>query len=1163
MMNMMLKGVCVLLGALVIAGAQSVHAEETVHVPRQPYELCFADSMNEVHAPNGIESGWEIDNRAGRPRTELDSSGVLSDVMTDEHSRLIRYFNVVSEGSIDLQFQVNYVYNFNGNVLSLNDAEGNSIYRLVTSEGRFAIQQIDGSLTYVTQETCMAPYKVIFRVTADLDTGTAHTWINNVDCGTSALLGSSIRSLSFETSDETLNETQVIGGYVQANYAVYEAFDDPVSVINCEFENANQLVLRNQAMELPAGVQTARDFAPRGGKVVFQTYVYLPENSAGHIRLSDGGQELFAVEMRDGAFRTADAELKAYSDKLWYHLRLEADLDAHTVTVKVNHQTKGTFALPENITVLNRFELVNTGNTEIGFDDLQVFDLVDYDVPAPVVPEKENDYILGMNVCSLWRNGEHFGWSAITPYDDLKSVLGYYDEGQPETADWEIRFMAEHGINFEAFCWLGRDTDQPMKIAWDSTQLNDAYLEAKYSNFVKFCLIWEAQNGSTPNTSTDFRNYFVPYWLEYYFSNPNYMTIDGKPVFMIFGAQTLVNKFGNTLKDEFDYLRGEVRKLGFEDMLILDCNSYMNTSLKQYGFDGWYAYNWGKQGCYFSANESMTMYAVNQNDVYTVPTISTGFNAIGWSGIRTPVMSLEEFRQTNEWVKNVYLPTYAQKGTWQEKLIMLSNWNEYGEGTYLMPCEGTHGFGYLDILREMYTTGGAHEDIVPNEEQLARITHNYPQDRRVLRQDGTYQRPMSSNVRTVDMTADNWHDWMDTNHILEDETVDENGRTLYVGDHDDPQLNFSKKFYEGLAAKDVLAIRVVASIPKGKFMQLFFGVNGTGLSEGNSIRIYAESDEEHEYVFELSSVENWNGQITALRLDPLSGANTHFTIRSITLELQDEVPEIIVNGLRLENTMQIQTVDGVDYMPFDPTVSLIQEYLYTYYEWNHDAQVLTLTRDGHSYRFAAGSSVAVKDGTEEIPLDGAVFMNSGIPMLPIESFARVLGFPCIRQEKDYCIDTPEKTLFSRAAQSASGKNVWVFDTLGYFGQTSAFQLRGWKAERGTVGYGVDYVQLMTDATGTPCFTLTKAGQDCAVLHTLEIVCRGEGDLTISFQTDEAEDAAALTLNLSEYPADGDGFRTISVDFADFASWTGSLKTLSIETTSDVLDIQAIRFVEAR
>ena len=84
-----------------------------------------------------------------------------------------------------------------------------------------------------------------------------------------------------------------------------------------------------------------------------------------------------------------------------------------------------------------------------------------------------------------------------------------------------------------------------------------------------------------------------------------------------------------------------------------------------------------------------------------------------------------------------------------------------------------------------------------------------------------------------------------------------------------------------------------------------------------------------------------------------------------------------------------------------------------------------------------------------------------------------------------------------------------------------------------------------------------------MLHTLEIVCRGEGDLTISFQTDEGDETTAIPLDLSAYSADADSFRTISVDFADFASWTGSLKTLSIETTSDVLDIQAIRFVEAQ
>ena len=34
---------------------------------------------------------------------------------------------------------------------------------------------------------------------------------------------------------------------------------------------------------------------------------------------------------------------------------------------------------------------------------------------------------------------------------------------------------------------------------------------------------------------------------------------------------------------------------------------------------------------------------------------------------------------------------------------MISTWNEYGEGTYIMPSKGNGGFGYLDALREVYT----------------------------------------------------------------------------------------------------------------------------------------------------------------------------------------------------------------------------------------------------------------------------------------------------------------------------------------------------------------------------------------------------------------------------------------------------------------------------
>lgn len=44
-----------------------------------------------------------------------------------------------------------------------------------------------------------------------------------------------------------------------------------------------------------------------------------------------------------------------------------------------------------------------------------------------------------------------------------------------------------------------------------------------------------------------------------------------------------------------------------------------------------------------------------------------------------------------------------------------------------MPSDGLNGFGYLDVLRAVYTNGGAHTDVRPNAEQKARINHLYPQ----------------------------------------------------------------------------------------------------------------------------------------------------------------------------------------------------------------------------------------------------------------------------------------------------------------------------------------------------------------------------------------------------------------------------------------------------
>lgn len=81
--------------------------------------------------------------------------------------------------------------------------------------------------------------------------------------------------------------------------------------------------------------------------------------------------------------------------------------------------------------------------------------------------------------------------------------------------------------------------------------------------------------------------------------------------------------------------------------------------------------------------------------------------------------------------------------------------------------------------------------------------------------------------------------------------------------------------------------------------------------------------------------------------------NLTCTIKSITLELAEDLPGLRVNGFKLENKIQMETVDGVDYFPFEPAESLIPYYLYTYYEWDQENQALTLYRDQKSYRFEA------------------------------------------------------------------------------------------------------------------------------------------------------------------------------------------------------------------
>jgi hypothetical protein len=49
----------------------------------------------------------------------------------------------------------------------------------------------------------------------------------------------------------------------------------------------------------------------------------------------------------------------------------------------------------------------------------------------------------------------------------------------------------------------------------------------------------------------------------------------------------------------------------------------------------------------------------------------------------------------------------------ESRLILLDNWNEYGEGHYLFPC-AQYRFGYLDAIREVFAANSPpHTDMTP------------------------------------------------------------------------------------------------------------------------------------------------------------------------------------------------------------------------------------------------------------------------------------------------------------------------------------------------------------------------------------------------------------------------------------------------------------------
>ncbi len=1143
------------------------------------YLLVTGRDASMGNAISGVKSGWLYDGRGGAPKTALVTTYTsLADISEEAGTAFIREFNKTTTGKLNLRTSVTLgTSSYEGAFIEYQNEKGESVYRLKVVDGAWQVLNADGSYTKLMELGKERSF--YFNVTLDLDNARAQTIINGESCGTYPLSvsGNAVNVINFRFATDEKGTATLIPGFIKitVNYGIYENFDvldKQRGAMPDGWTILGEASVENTLLHLEQNSSLQASCDPVSGRIIAEFIVLQPNGEAFEYKVKSGEKVIATVSADEKSYYVNGQKVyEEYVHNLWYRFRLELDTETQKILVKLNGRKVGEVNFAESTTSVDNIVLSNLSQSRISADTFKLYRYVEHDdyVPEPVVPAGEDKYTVGMNACSLWVNELHTGWSTISAHDDLTPVLGYYDEGNPETADWEIKYLVEHGIDFQAFCIYFGISDGAVNIDNERTHLYNGFMNAKYSDMSKFAVLWEAGNGNSPSNFEAFKNSYAPYLIENFFKDDRYMLIDNRPVLCVFGWNDMAKRAGGegTVKQMFDYLEEEVRKLGYDGMIYLACGS-ANGTMQAMGFDGSYAYNWGKEGYSLDYNKKSITSSASFKGIHTVPTISVGFNNIGWNGIeaRLPMMSYADYAAAQKWVKEDYLPAHETED-WQKNFVMLSTWNEYGEGTYLMPTTGEEGFGYLDALREAYTDEKASDKVntVPTEAQKTRINRMYPQYRHLLRRDGIENETVNEAELEVVAVADfTKGDGVSKANIESLEFGSEGAKGVSGGD-----AILSKAISCDLTLDKVSAIRVTTQAAKGEKLQLFFVTDDNpNPSEARSFIWSSSSDEMTEYVIQTSTNANWRGSIAKFRFDPVDGAGKTFTVKSIELlaDTKASPKEMLIDGIEAVNFFSPQTSEKGDMLvAFDPREA-VDLRLNTFHLWDKDNGVLTVYTKKHTHVYTVGSDTYMLDGKTK-SLGYSLPGIDGLPYLPIEKFCEEVGYSFTLSDKNVIeIETDNKWYFDKIAERKVGE--WMFDLVGDPDE-------GWGSNNMSLGPGEGYLSLVSATETDPRMFSALVTMPAEKYTKLTYRVRYDYDkqtrpgetenLTMYFITNTDSnwnEKKTLKIPLPGKSSDGEWLE-FSIDTSTNILWADTITQLRFDPFNALgtMDIDYIRFVE--
>lgn len=341
-----------------------------------------------------------------------------------------------------------------------------------------------------------------------------------------------------------------------------------------------------------------------------------------------------------------------------------------------------------------------------------------------------------------------------------RPVCGFYNDADPNLWNYYIPWMTTHGIDFIAFDWYYNTGQEYL-----NKSLDRGFLQAEKVNSIKFCVHWCNHGGRWWEKPLDQSKpailVMTDLLCDKYFCKPNYMRINGCPVFMIYELNTLLS-FGGVdgVKNSLSAMRERVKEKGFPGLFIVSVYSGNSPDtiamLKNLGFDAFCAYtycwmrppgiNWDTKAVPYPPlvkmlSEDLYPYLHRMGQRYGIPYWPSTFP--GWddrprAGLENAYVLIEdspvEFGKLFRAALNNINPS--------SPVVMVEAWNEWGEGACIEPSK-QHNFGYLKAISKVLGKT-EHDERIPGASEISSWSVLSPEELKIAHENESKPWPIKN-----------------------------------------------------------------------------------------------------------------------------------------------------------------------------------------------------------------------------------------------------------------------------------------------------------------------------------------------------------------------------------------------------------------------------------